>query len=1156
MFVILAQPGTTIYGIPFHIVQTIACFTLEPSNPRTLGPFLFFYSITTLRMEMSSRGNAAMTFDRYAVENLIGQGGMGKVYKAHDTKLDRDVAIKILPEQFANDAKYIEQLYREARAAARLTHPNVVTIHDIGEQEGIPYIVMEYVEGQTLKETLRSRFDPLSSDDILHIVVQVCHALALAHQNRILHRDIKSDNIMVTTDGTVKVLDFGIARIGDLEESLSMTGEIKGTVEYMSPEQALGEELDGRSDIYSVGVVLYEMLTGELPFSGDSIYTIIARHINDPPVSPMDMNAKADPHLATLTMKALAKEPDDRYQSVDELLAALEQEGTPASQAEGIRAADVLAPFRAGSKDFYCDLVGRETELRTLEAAFDRARDGQGGVVFIAGEAGVGKTRLASELQVYALEQGAWGLTGASYYRDTHTPYFPFMEALKEFFRNAPRKEHDRIKRFIENDAPELRILVPFMGTRFGKMTQALDEADMSFLSGTDVARYRLFEVITRVLQEIARTKPLVLLLDDFHWADTASLQLLHHIAAEIRHHPILLLITYRQEELETDEDASVHPLVELIRRMSREDLGERMDLPRLGADEIARMLEFILKRTSLSNELQDMIFQETEGNPFFIQETLKWLRDEKMLVERRGVWLMARQVTRPDIPERVYDVLIRRLDRLSEDQRELLQVAAVEGVQFRPDTLARVMDLNKIKLLRTLHRLEKTYQVISSVAGRYRFDHSKIRDVLYDEIPPELRQEYHRMIAECLEEASQGGTDAVASELATHRYLAGDLAQAVPYLIRAGQDAERLFGLNEASRHYERALDAMDQIQMPQNRERVNLMLQTGRVKYRLGEWTIALKRFEAILSADDVLTADQAIRAEALLQIGRIKRRQGDWDSALEYYSRSLQYFQTVDNRYGTALVFQNYGDVRFEQGNWAEAVEYYQQGLDIARQIGSTSLLADIHTSLGVIASSEGEFDIAITHYTESIAHYESLGNPYGLAKVYNNLGMTYEEHQDWEQALMNYNRALELCRKMGSTGLLTLVYLNTAKMSVKLEQFEKVEDLCQRALDLLSALGDQLGIAEAYKIYGMMYTARASWEQAEFYLQQSKALFEIHDNPLGVGEVSRELGVMYTGRGEKGQARDALEQARTVFEQLHAHGDVEDVILKLAALAPAS
>lgn len=1097
--------------------------------------------------------SAGTVIGRYTLTELIGQGGMGVVYKAYDESLDRHIAVKMLPMVSSSDDAYIERFYTEARAAARLVHPNVVTIHEVGRHEDVPYIVMEYIDGKTLKKVLNEQNGLLPPARIIPITAQILAALQLAHKHNIVHRDIKSENVMLAADGLVKVLDFGIARLDDLEESVGASGEITGTAEYISPEQALGEPVSDRSDIYSLGIVLYEMLTGGVPFTGRSFVDIILQHINRDPTPPSDINSDVHPGLASLTVKALMKHPDDRFESAAAMLASLqacgEQTVQPAATAVPAITSHSPKPFKWDAQSFYCELTGRADEWDRLKTAYDRITEHNGRLIALTGEAGSGKTRLAAELQSYASEQGAWTLTGICYHRDAPSPYMPFISALKGFFQYAPPTEQLRIRSLIEEQMPELYHLVPATDLGLTMPDSRLNEEDQTITADMEGAQNKLFFMITRLFKEIAQTRPLLLLIDDVHWADSASLQLLHYLAVEIQSMPVCIAITFRHEEQESEEAPMGFSLDDLLARLSREDLYESISVNRLSSDGIVQMLERTLKRASLAHELHTLIEAETEGNPFFIQEALRWLHDEGIIVERQGRWHITRSLQKINMPTRVYDLLVRRLEGITEDEREVLDAAAVAGEQFKPDLLARVLEINKIKLLRTLHRLEQNHHLISSGDDGYRFDHAKIRDVLYFALSPDLQQGYHALFADCMVDQP----DVSPGDLAEHCYLAGDMARAVPALIKAGAEAERYFALPEASHHYERALEAAGtSAPMPQ---RLDLLLRSGRVLYRLGDWQKALSRFETMQDDVDKGDADKtgvATRAEALLQIGRIRRRQGDWDQALGHYEDSLHIFQQADDKFGAATVYLNYGVVFFERGDWDEATTYFNQGLAIAEEIDHGGLQADIHTSLGAIASSRGDFEEAVRHYNLSRQHYETTDNHYGLAKIHNNLGMTYEDHEDFEQALSHYDSALGYCRKMGSTGLLTLVYLNSAKTAVKVNDADRAEDLCQRALDLLADQGDQPGIAEAYQIYGMLYTIKASWEQAEFYLQESKALFDALENPLGAAEASRELGVMYAERGDAAEAVEALEEARGIFERIQASGDADNIKQQIEAI----
>ncbi|HXF71003.1 MAG TPA: Stk1 family PASTA domain-containing Ser/Thr kinase [Actinomycetota bacterium] len=261
---------------------------------------------------------------RYRLEGPIGSGGMAQVHRGTDTVLGRPVAIKILSPRYAGDAEFVARFRREAQAAARLNHPNVVGVYDTGSDDGTHYIVMEYVEGRTLADFL-ARDGRLPAERAVELAEAVCRALAVAHAQGVIHRDVKPGNIMVTRDGRVKVMDFGIARLADGADTVAQTAAVLGTASYLSPEQARGEPVDARSDLYSLGVVLYEMLTGRPPFTGDSPVAVAFKHVNEAPTPPSKLAPDVPPDLEAVVMRCLAKNPANRYASAEELLADLER---------------------------------------------------------------------------------------------------------------------------------------------------------------------------------------------------------------------------------------------------------------------------------------------------------------------------------------------------------------------------------------------------------------------------------------------------------------------------------------------------------------------------------------------------------------------------------------------------------------------------------------------------------------------------------------------------------------------------------------------------------------------------------------------------------------------------------------------------------------
>ncbi len=260
--------------------------------------------------------------ERYEIDHLIARGGMAEVYRAHDRLLDRPVALKVLFAELSVDRSFVERFRREAQAAANLSHPNIVPVFDWGEDTGTYFIVMEFIDGRPLSSILKTA-GPLSAERTADVGAHVAAALGYAHKNKVIHRDVKPGNVLITDEGQVKVTDFGIARALNTEESLTQTGAVMGTATYFSPEQAEGIGVDARSDIYSLGVVLYEMVTGRPPFLGESPVAVASKHVRDHPPAPRELNPSIPPTFEAIILKSMAKDPAHRYATAEDLRADL-----------------------------------------------------------------------------------------------------------------------------------------------------------------------------------------------------------------------------------------------------------------------------------------------------------------------------------------------------------------------------------------------------------------------------------------------------------------------------------------------------------------------------------------------------------------------------------------------------------------------------------------------------------------------------------------------------------------------------------------------------------------------------------------------------------------------------------------------------------------
>jgi serine/threonine-protein kinase len=331
---------------------------------------------------------------RYELEELCGSGGMSSVYRAHDQLLERKVALKILHERYGKDDEYVERFRREARAVAQLAHPNIVTVIDRGEDEGRQFIVFEYVDGENLKQVV-DRDGPLAIDRVVELGREIAQGLAFAHERGIVHRDVKPQNVLLNGDGMAKVTDFGIARTLDVEKGVTQTGTVLGTSDYIAPEQASGQVVSRETDVYSLGIVLFELLTGRVPFTGESFVAVALQHVNEPPPSVLERRPDTPPRLAELVDRALAKDPDERP-TMDELVAELEAlQSGDAGEVTAVRRPRVTPARRRGTRLPLVLAVFGALLLAAAVTALVLTRD-EGGTAGAAGSGPITVTAVSS----------------------------------------------------------------------------------------------------------------------------------------------------------------------------------------------------------------------------------------------------------------------------------------------------------------------------------------------------------------------------------------------------------------------------------------------------------------------------------------------------------------------------------------------------------------------------------------------------------------------------------------------------------------------------------------------------------------------------------------------------------------------------------------
>src|SRR3954470_24091419 len=845
---------------------------------------------------------------RYRVRRFLGQGGRKRVYLSDDTVTGTEVAVALFDTEGVG-ASIQARARREAEAMRKLgEHPQVVPVLDTGEDQGNPFIVSRYMPGGDVEGLLAAAGGRLEVERAVDIAADVTRALEHAHARGIVHRDLKPANVWIDDDGHARLGDFGLATT-EARARVS-GGTLVGTVAYLPPEQALAEATGPKSDLYSLGALLYEMLTGQPPFPGDDAVSIISQHLHADPVPPSRHNTDVPEALDLAVLALLAKRPEDRPDGATEARALIVSGLKERPGEEDGRTSNPLESLAGGV------FVGRERELERLREAVDAALGGRGSLQLLVGEPGIGKTRAAEELATYARVSGARVYWGRCREDEGAPAYWPWVQAVRSYARDA---DPVALAWQLGAGAAEVAQLIP----------EVAEKLDIEPAKGTDSeeARFRLFDSVTSLLLAAARDRPIVIALDDLHWADEPSLLLLRFAARELASSGLLILGTYRDVEL-----GRHHPLARMLGELSGIEGSDRIPLRGLSVAAVARYIE-MTSGTPAPPGLAEAVQEQTDGNPFFVGEVVRLLASE-------GKLTAGGSAAELQIPQGVREVVGRRLDRLSEETNEALRVAAVIGRDFEEDLVWRVAGLHREDLMTAAQESIEERLVTDDGDGHYSFAHALVRDTLYEELSPPKRSALHERAGLAIEEICGGNVDERLGELA-HHFLAaaprGDLAKAIDYGQRAGaQDMDQL-AYEDAVEVYSRALEVLELMEEPDEELRCHLLLALGGAEAKSARVADARAAFErAAESARQLDDTDRLVGATigiALLsEAGRLD------EQLISLLDEALERIGDERSARRAALLSAKSAEMYWADNDISKSDELVNEAIEIARESGS--------------------------------------------------------------------------------------------------------------------------------------------------------------------------------------------------------------------------
>jgi len=986
------------------------------------------------------------TLGPYRILGEIGSGGMARVHLAEDGE-GRRVALKVIHTHLAGDASFFKRFRREGELGQRIHHRNVVSTLDVGrsEEEAHPalYLALELVEGQTARQLL-DELQRVPEQLCRHIGREVARGLAAIHAAGAIHRDLKPENILITPDHVVKVSDLGIARL--VHESLGTTepGVFAGTILYAAPEQ-FGGTYDARADLYALGTVLYELATGVQPFAGDDPVAIMGRHMNEIPRPAGELNPQLSAFYEELVKALLAKDPAQRIQTADALVSILEEGEASAWWTERARAVRhaTRGPLRRPRIPRETELIGREEEAARLRAAYERAKAGDGQIVLVEGEAGIGKTRLCDEFVTALVAAGeeVHYLYGAYLPGEAATGSGAFSTAYREHLGGE-----GAVARYLKE--------VPLLVTAF----TALLRGEPPPKGSVPLTKESLQAAFIEATRALARERTTIVHIDDLQFAPAEGRALLTALAMAVPGHRILLLVTARPglPDAWTAE----------FERMQH---ATRLQVPRLGAKQLARLLVKAFRSEQLAEELGFRIAQKSDGNPFFVFEIIRGLHEGRLL-ERKGdgTWVRTGVIDGIRIPSSVRDLIQARMAELAQEDRDLLEAAACCGFEFDPTLVAEALGIDLMGALRRFGQIERLHRLIRSAGRRCVFDHHQVQEALYGGLLTQLREQYHLALGSALEKRSGGGAGGVeAVALSEHFLKSADPARARPYIAQALSHLERDYGADAPANVARLALSAKGLLT---GRDRAEMLLRFAH------DLDLSGKREEEQAVLDEALAIakeldDPRLGARAIGAIAELLRQTARFDEAMRRYEEALDLARRAGDRSGEATWSGGIGMLLHDTGRASEALPWHERQLALARELQDRGQEALAINNIGNVHRALHRSAEAKEHHERYLAISREIGDLRSEALALGNLGHAAHDRGDVEEARRLHTQQLELSRKIGYRRSEARALGALAIDAKALGFFEEAERHYERYIAVSREIDHRLGV-----LYGQVNFAR--------------------------------------------------------------------------------
>jgi len=1031
-----------------------------------------------------------LLFNRYQPKKKLGEGGFAEVWLAEDFKQEKEVALKIL-KQLDETSKF--RFKKEYHILSKLNNAGIVKVYEYLQNSHILYS-MEFIKGKNIRDYLFSyawaegeREGPyfIHKDGIekaLEIFYQTASTLHYIHSENIIHRDLKPENIFFDElNNYVKILDFGLVKEEDVSIHQTQKDIIQGTPAYISPEYIKGKEIDFRADLYALGVIFYELLTGRLPFSSNSIMLLLEAHLKQVPKPPTFYNSLIPDEMEEIILKLLEKEPQRRFAYAIEVAQKIKKAIETLKKGEEKRKVredkTIAIELKLPEQLFIAPWIGKKEELRKAFTTLERLNQKLGGIFVVEGEHGSGKSRFQEEIRSKAIESG-FDVFYSSSKEEVPYPFYLFEKIVLQF-----------VKKYKKILSDEGEIILQF----FPQVQKEVEKEEFGTLPQIDPKgeKARLFYSFYSIIKNLSDKKPVVFLFDDLQWADPSSLELLNHLIYMLclsdNPQPVLFCLSYVPEEVSEDTRNLL---------LKCKNKAEVVSLKPFNLEELQEFVQSLLYNPEpLPLSFLEILLNQTGGNPLLVTETIKALIDEGFLRRQTGRinWVItsikeAQRATmtlqKLALPETIKENLRLRLKKYNEKDLSILQNAALIGKKFPFVLWHKISDITEDELLNLAEKLLKD-RILKELPNEIlEFYNDQIRKILVEEISGLKKRRIQSKIANAI--------------LSLYKEVPEDL-----YLTLA-QSLEASEKTNEAKFYYKKLAEK----------------------HFKVYDLIQAEDLWKKVLSF-----SEGKERVESLKMLGDIMAYSGRYEEAKNYYFEGINIPLPSEEEYFDLKIA--IGSLYSQMGDYKKMSEIFDDVLNELDKDKMKKQLGWVYYYKGIINYNLGNPGEAISFFNESLKIFEKLEYVEGVLAIYGAMGAPYFLSGRTKEAEEIFKEGLNLSSKYGDFRRKLLCLSNLISLKLNLGDYEELDNYFDEALNLSSSIGDLRIYSHILYMKGSNLKRGKKLKEAMEYFEKAKILSkEIQANDI----YCNSLISISTSLIEEGNLKEAEEILKNAKEKI--------------------